>query len=117
MSFAGFYRVLCRNGHLHSEGISFCCGPFFEPGEREEYGDLDSFHLPDLWKCPDCGELAGWQEMIDQTNGYDPESETKLDEVTPDEYQTCDMGHQHRVKVATYRMPKESGHAVNGGLK
>jgi hypothetical protein len=119
MSFDGFYRVLCRNGHLHHEDCG-CCGfgeSCFEQAVIDSWTDDEFFSPPTLWKCLDCGEVAGWWELIDQTNGYDPESETELEEVTPVEHQTCNLGHLHQVKAATYKPKVKRGHIVNGGLK
>lgn len=59
MSFEGFYRVLCKNGHLDS----------FDVYVNE----------PCNWKCSICQEKCAWEETIDQTNGYEEGSEFPLE--------------------------------------
>lgn len=71
MSFEGFDRILCKSGHLHT----------FDVYDQ-------NFHY-EGWRCPWCGEPIAWSETIDQTNGYDPESETKLRLRKKAEVHTC----------------------------
>lgn len=118
MSFEGFYRVLCRQGHVHSADCGYC--GFNEPCFTAEEQTPDSDELPPrpLWKCVDCGEVAGWWDLVDQTNGYDEQSEVKLVEVAPAVLETCNLGYHHITTPARFRPEQpEEGHVVNGGLK
>jgi hypothetical protein len=50
MSFEGYERILCENGHLF------------------EYNVYSSVNL-DEWKCPYCHKKAAWSQIVDETNG------------------------------------------------
>ena len=117
MSFEGYYQILCRNGHNSGDNNVYD-GPNFNGPEVSEYDGPDGTVKYDTprWKCI-CGELAGWWNIVDETN-CEAYGFVKFEEVTPLEYKTCDMGHQHITKESTHRPPTESdfGHLVNGGL-
>ena len=92
MSFEGFYNFLCKNGHLGS-------------------GDCYSSE-PEDWTCH-CGQPCAWWELVDQTNGYDPKSETKLKIDKPREITTCDhCGESKIINLETYKIPKRKGHRI-----
>ena len=50
MSFEGYYRILCKNGHLHHHD-PYSYGPFHAE-----------------WKCSDCGAPAAFEQLVDETN-------------------------------------------------
>jgi hypothetical protein len=86
MSFDGFYRILCQNGHFHS----------------------GSCYLYDAetWRCPDCEAPRAWDELIDQTNGYNEEDEYKLELLQEAVVHTCEHCEQRReVQPARYKIP------------
>lgn len=92
MSFEGFYRILCKNGHL---GSSDCYSV-----EPEEY-------------ICHCGEPCAWWELVDQTNGYDPKFETKLKIDKPQETKMCECcGETKVLNSETYKIPKKRGHRM-----
>lgn len=93
MSFEGFYRMLCKNGHL---------------------GHSDCYTTePENWHCHICGESCAWWELIDQTNGYDPKSETKLRIKEKEKIELCECcGEFKTTKHQTYQIPKSKGHKV-----
>jgi len=86
MSFEGYHRVLCKNGHLEQIDV---------------YGDYDA----DNWTCPRCKEPVAWSEIVDETNGSDGDSETKLeinkacDDVHYDHYGTryCTLYYEYKI--------------------
>jgi hypothetical protein len=97
MSYEGYVRRLCKNGHLHS----FDC-----------YSDPD----PETWECPDCGEKCVWTNCIDQTNGSFDEDGTRIDgyvelketEESKAAICTCkECGNKHRSAPATYAIPAQ----------
>ena len=92
MSFQGFYRILCKNGHL---------------------GSSDCYSAePEDWKCH-CGESCAWWELVDQTNGYDPKSETKLKIDKPEETKMCECCGEIKVlNRETFKIPKKRGHRL-----
>ena len=93
MSFEGFDQVLCKAGHL------------------SEFNCWDTVELFDNTDRCTCGEPYVWRHVVDQTNGYDESSEwtsrKKLETVTQSEYTTCNLGHRHCTKEATYVIPEE----------
>jgi len=53
MSFEGYHRFLCKNGHLDTEDV------YDAPDESD-------------WRCPTCNEPCVWSDTVDETNlGYD----------------------------------------------
>lgn len=142
MSYEGYERVLCEDGHLH---------------EYDCYEMPDFYNKENPWKCPDCGKSAAWVQGVDLTNGsycpawseeeqrctdsipedYDdcdgeypyyfcPEElqesckksrgridgYIELEVITPAETQVCNLGHSHIVKATTYKIPEEGGHRI-----
>ncbi len=114
MSFEGYYRILCKNGHLSCPDVyDYAAFPF------------DKFK----WQCPDCGELAAFEQLVDQTNNCDyahcelpkeqkdickdhgcgyTEFEIKEEAI----YETCNLGYKHLIKPATYKIPKGKTEAI-----
>jgi len=104
MSFEGYYRILCKNGHLHI---------------------ADLYHLDfNDWKCPDCGAQVAVEQLIDETNGCDYEycdllkdekdickdygcGYAEFEVATEAIYETCNLGHKHLIKPPTYKVPKK----------
>ena len=89
MSYDGYERTLCRNGHLH---------------ERNCYD-----RLPDDWSCPICNEPQAWGESVDQTN--DAGTKTALQVHKPAEISTCEhCGLSKELAPVCYCIPSSSGH-------
>lgn len=90
MSYEGYYQVICEKGHLSS---------IPDPEVRTT--------VP---KC-DCGCEVVWWNPVDQTNGDDvgfiPEDVWKNFLASPEKTEVCNLGHQHVISEATYRVPSE----------
>ena len=85
MSYEGFERVLCSNGHL---SVVDCYNYDYES-----------------WRCF-CGSGEAWIQSIDQTNGYDPESEFPLEVDQPALVEKCDhCGCSKTIRIETYKIP------------
>lgn len=96
MSYEGFERCLCRNGHLHQADC------YDSPFTLGQWDDDESFQA---WSCPDCGEPMMWWEQVDQTN--DAGTQTALLEHRPAEGCRCrDCGHQHQRKPPRFCCPE-----------
>lgn len=132
MSFEGHYQIICENHHRR--GCDCYDDPNFN-GNPYEW-DIDG----PVWTC-DCGATAAWWNLVDDTNGsfcdcpagmyaagfvegnpdqaceyceggrIDGFVELEIDQ--PAETQTCDLGHRHVIKEATYKIPKDKGHRPN----
>lgn len=91
MSFEGYTRTLCKNGHLYECGVyEVCYGYYGEPISE--------------WKCPFCGEEKDWEQLVDQTNDEGFAVELKVKE--PAEMKTCEhCGHTEQIKPPTYYPP------------
>lgn len=140
MSFEGYYRMLCKNGHLSS------CDCYEDPvfSKDQCYGGQE------VWTCH-CGEVAAWWQLIDVTNGsYCPAwQDGKCSDITENsndecshcddeqlnrckqsngridgffeletldkaEYHTCEhCGCSKLLKDITYKIPEDRGHKVN----
>lgn len=112
MSYEGYEQVLCRNGHSRIyDAHDTRFDGFFPARVMPEAGEK-------TWRCDNCGEMAGWVNSVDDTN-CDAYGHVDLVEVHTAEVQTCNLGHQHVIKEATYSPPNncEFGQFVNGGLK
>lgn len=87
MSYEGYERVLCRNGHLATVD---CYNSDFGPD----------------WRCGVCGEPRCWREGVDQTN--DAGIETHLVVHQERVIETCDKcGHGREVAPPRYCIPGE----------
>jgi hypothetical protein len=87
MSFEGYHRVLCLNGHLHNWDVY-----------STEQCDFDE------WLCPYCDCPAIWWETVDQTN--DCGNPTELVVATPAVYCRCDTcSHKHISEPITFKIP------------
>lgn len=94
MSYEGFELHLCEDGH------AWQCDAYDEDKT-----------------CADCGKPAISTKSFDCTNGCDDckinYSEdykcglAALTVKTPAEYETCNLGHRHMVKAATYEFGEE----------
>jgi len=91
MSFEGYYEAICNNGHRYT----------FDCYEIEDYLDENP-------KC-DCGSHCVFCNMVDTTNGP---ADGKISEegwksilISPEESQTCNLGHIHVTSRAVYGIP------------
>lgn len=135
MSFEGYYQILCRNGH--ECGCDCYDQPVFEVREKssgsQEYDPWFDFE-ESVWKCPVCGELAAWWNLVDVTNGSYCECNEQLKERSegcehcdrgridgyvdleddvPVETCTCkECGSVHVVTAGTKKIPTDKGHRV-----
>jgi len=95
MSYEGFERALCRNGHLHTADCyssNFLAQQWDSPGTP-------------AWSCPDCGEPMAWWESVDQTN--DGGVQTALLEHREAELKTCgECGVTKQLKPPQYCCPE-----------
>ncbi len=110
MSFAGFYQIICEQGHQRNED----CYDFNECN----------------WTC-DCGATVAWWNLCDETNGcychgdsgnencpgceYCQEGRidgyVELERDEEDEYEICLCCHHRRlVKEGTFKIPEGVGH-------
>ncbi|KKL97011.1 hypothetical protein LCGC14_1838720 [marine sediment metagenome] len=87
MSYEGYERVLCRNGHLDEDDC------------------YDANFTRDEWRCAVCGEPRCWWEQVDQTN--DAGTQTHL--VVHEQHQCCCAvcGDHHQSKAVQYCIPLE----------
>jgi len=105
MSYEGYERVLCANGHLH-EFPCYWPPPFI-------VGSADRASL--IWTCPDCNEHAIWWEGVDQTN--DEGHPTELKECIPEKTSECKCcGHVKVVEEERYYIPDHKGHRINNHI-
>jgi len=91
MGFSGYYRRLCKQGHLYENDAMADC---------EDFGFGDS----PKWTCCFCGEEKAWEQLVDQTNdeGFCVELRVKTKAVT----ETCDKcNHTHQVSPTIYYAP------------
>jgi len=89
MSFKGYYRVLCENGHLEGFDVHM--------------------NNPTDFVCPTCGEGTAWSEIIDLTDGQDDCEITQLEIEHERVEEKCDKCHSI-IKISereTYKIPKE----------
>jgi len=94
MSFEGYYRVLCENGHLSE----WDCYDRYDSGYTEE----DSH-----WRCGDCGAPEAWRQLIDQTNDSGEDQKWPLEIVKEAVFQTCDLGCNHEISPTVYKIPNQ----------
>ena len=94
MSYEGHRNFLCANGHLWDE--------------PENYGNED------CGPCPYCKAEIVWENAVDETNcddiGIIPPDEWKKLLLTPEKFETCNLGHRHSVAEPTYRVPSKEEH-------
>jgi hypothetical protein len=85
MSYEGYEQHLCQNGHRFD------------------------VHLGETLSCPECEAPSAFCNSVDQTNGEEWGAilggSWETLRVTSEEYEACNLGHQHLVKPATYRAP------------
>jgi len=92
MSFEGYYRILCENGHLSGR-------------DCYDYGDYYGDDGEECWKCPTCGAKEAWRQLIDETNGNGNDQKWPLTILEEARYDQCDLGCTHCVKEAVYKIP------------
>ncbi len=93
MSFEGYDRVLCENGHLFECDVYAICET-----------DLNDPN----WKCPICGKPKAWSEVVDMTNGIKLGEKYQTDlEISEDpNYKQCPTcGHVKIIEPVKYKIP------------
>ena len=93
MSYEGYEQHLCKKGHLFSQDAMYFVG-------QEEDGPV----------CHHCNEPSVFFNSVDDTNGEEwgliTEDGWKMLLLTPEVRKVCNLGHEHVIKHATYRMPR-----------
>lgn len=95
MSFSGYYKILCKNGHLSTEDALF--------------SSVDA----GTWKCSECGETSAFETCVDQTN--EPEDgkypgDIEFECIKPPKQCTCPTcGKVHFSEPAIYKIPEMWG--------
>jgi hypothetical protein len=109
VSYEGYDKILCRNGHLHHYDTYQIENPFSVCSETS----------PETWRCRYCDEPLAWYTSIDQTNGdeVDPETGLLFGDVQliinePEIFEICSSYQRHVIEPTTYRIPLEGGHLV-----
>lgn len=87
MSYEGYVRYLCKNGHNRIRDV------LAESVER----------------CS-CGARVVWERHVDLTNGYEEDSDPSLEVATPAIYEICNLGHTHVTQEATFKIPEGDLH-------
>lgn len=86
MSYEGREQHICENGHRYDAPCN--------------YGESDLCH---------CGAKSAWCNRVDDTNGdeygFIVSEEFKKLLITAEVVETCNLGHAHVTKEATYRLP------------
>lgn len=86
MSYEGRIEFLCETGHRWTQDA-------YDEGRE----------------CPNCKGAVVWSNDIDDTNGdcfgEIPDDVWANYELTPDQYDYCNLGHRHLVSEVTYRVP------------
>lgn len=82
-----YEQHICKNGHRFDKGIS--------------WGTIPS--------CPICNKLSAWYNSVDNTNGNELGIITNWLSLLmePEEKQMCNLGHEHIIKHARYRIPSK----------
>ena len=92
MSYEGYERVLCRNGHLF---VANCYDSIFlDETDDSTYS----------WKCPICNEPMVWFESVDQTNNGGVSR--VLIEYKTHECSCPTCGNQHYLSPTQYYIPQ-----------
>lgn len=94
MSYEGYEQHLCGNGHLWA--IDAYDGQVYDSFINGESTDSKP-------KCPHCNGASVFFHSVDTTND---EGETyPFEEITSEVRETCNFGHVHVTKPATYKIP------------
>lgn len=91
MSYEGYEQHICENGHY----FNVPCTYSFEEETAE---------------CPECKAPSAWMNMVNDTNcdSYGIIPDNILREhflLSPEETQTCNLGHVHITKQEQFRIP------------
>lgn len=90
MSYEGRVQAICEKGHRYDG--------------HEPYG------YPFI-TCPICNSPAAWTNDVDDTNcqalGFIPNKEFDKFIDVPAVKKVCDLGHEHIITHATYRIPSD----------
>lgn len=90
MSYEGYEQHICQNGH---------------------YFETDCSYFSNSELCPWCQATSAFINSVDCTNGDNDGIilDSVWDEflICPAVKQTCNLGHEHIVRQATYRIPTQ----------
>lgn len=88
MSYEGYVQVLCENGHLFV---------------------TDAYYDEQTLVCSRCPASGVFFNHVDETNGPPqgeiPAEEWKQFEIAPERKERCNLGHEHVLEYARYRVP------------
>lgn len=90
MSYEGYIQTICERGHY---------------SQRDD--DYYAYQAP-AWKCSHlfdgvvCGSESKESYSVDDTN-CDSYGRREVILLTPETYETCNLGHRHIISAATYR--------------
>lgn len=93
MSSRYYSQNICQKGHLYK-------------GK-----DRPIWNAPNRSNCPHCGETSAWINEVDDCNvddyGFIPDDSLSKFKISEDVYRMCDMGHNHIIEPARYRIPSQ----------
>lgn len=94
MSYEGYSRFLCKNGHLWTKDSMLLM-----------YNDEKQF-------CPKCGESEVWENMVDVTNGSSDDDGERIDgyvelEVEGEIAGECSCCGEKHICQRIYKIPEE----------
>jgi len=101
MSWEGYAQILCKNGHYHDINAD---------------EDVNGEHR---WKCPFCGEVGVWWNIVNTTNGSYYDDGTRVDGYVeleikdkPTICKCSSCGNEHFSKIVTYKIPNGVGKRI-----
>lgn len=106
MSYEGREQHICENGHLFEIDCQY---------------SFDDNHVT---QCIYCSGHSVWQNYIDDTNGESfgevLHSEFEKILISPTKFEVCNLGHNHLILPAVYRIPGsnelEQSFVTDGGV-
>lgn len=99
MGYSGFSQFWCKNGHYWTKDCYELPNMLYEEPKKQ--------------KCPICGELEAFENMVNVTNGSFDDDGTRIDgfiepELEKEEKITCpNCKREHICECSIYKIPKE----------
>lgn len=92
MSYEGYEQHICKNGHRFDISSQF-----------------DYWESPSVPSCYHCYKNSVWCNSVDDTNGENTGKILDFSSFLIDAeiVETCNLGHRHLTRPATYRIPSE----------